>query len=73
VAMRIFASAPDRPIMRLLSRRAVNDDLTGPGGLEQSTPTVPGSPPFDAPEHLGGTAILACGALKDAAVGQLRR
>jgi hypothetical protein len=42
------------------------DELIGPGGLKQST--VPRSP-FDAPGHLGGFAILACGTLKDAAVG----
>jgi hypothetical protein len=53
--------------MEFLSRRAMNDDLTYPGVLEQST--VPGSP-FDAPGHLAGVALLACGALKEAAVGQ---
>jgi hypothetical protein len=55
----------------LISARApetVNDDLTGPGCLEQST--VPRGV-FDAPGHLGGVVILACRALKDAVVGQL--
>jgi hypothetical protein len=52
-------------------RRAVNDKLTGPGGLEQSS-VVPRSPLY-TPGHLEDVAILACGALKDAAVDQLRR
>jgi hypothetical protein len=44
------------------------DDLTSRGGKEQST--VHGSL-FDAPGPLGGVAMLECGALKGAAVGQL--
>jgi hypothetical protein len=56
--------------MRILSRRVVNDDRMGPGGLEQST--VPGIP-FDTPGHIGGFDRLACGALYDAAIAQLLR
>jgi hypothetical protein len=44
------------------------DDLTGPHGLEQSN--APGSP-FDVPGHLGGVAMLACGAVKSKAAGQM--
>jgi hypothetical protein len=57
-------------LIRASAPETVNNDLTGPGFLEQST--VPRGV-FDAPEHLGGVVILACRALKDEVVGQLPR